>query len=283
VTPSNYTAITGSATQYYQTMGRAYYPTTGPNPNYRYIEQIVPRGHSRYDGMIIMLTHRATRHLTLRANYTWSKTIDDGSDFTEVADNELLPSAEKSISTEDQRNRFSGSGVYHFPSPSGAEWKKYLLGNWITSSNVVVSSGSPVNASTGYENSNDGYAINRPYWPGHQGSVMRRNNIRGARQQNVSFRLQKEVYLPHRLRLRGSVEAFNLFNHTNYTGIYSTWGENQAPNVGIFNAFPGHANREPSCSIMPTPSPCTNNTFAYDAPDAAGATRHLQLGVKLYF
>ena len=66
----------------------------------------------------------------MRANYTYSKAIDKASDFVQAqqANDPYTPSAERSVSTEDQRHRFTLTGFWEIPYRSAAQENPVLRG-----------------------------------------------------------------------------------------------------------------------------------------------------------
>ena len=63
------------------------------------------------------MEHRFSHGFDIRANYTLSKEEDDASDFTQAMqpDNPYAPGKEWPLSDEDQRNRFTATGVWELP------------------------------------------------------------------------------------------------------------------------------------------------------------------------
>jgi hypothetical protein len=114
------------------------------NPNYGNLRIWDNVSKSWYNGLQVGLRHQATRGLVFNANYTWSHSIDTGSDWhsgatsangSAAGDGYSLdptkPGLDRGNSTFDIRHRLSVNWVYEFP------WMKaqkglmgHILGGW---------------------------------------------------------------------------------------------------------------------------------------------------------
>ena len=121
---------------------------TGRTRTYGNIHQVSSSSSSTYHGMQVMMQKRFSRGFQFRANYTFSKAIDDASDFTQSQQPPTptcrAPSA--ALSTEDQRHRFTLAGVWNIPYAGPG---KGALGGWSLSSIWTFRSGTPENVTTG--------------------------------------------------------------------------------------------------------------------------------------
>ncbi|MFC6645604.1 TonB-dependent receptor domain-containing protein [Granulicella cerasi] len=269
----------GKSQPCYQQLNRAFYgdmrdPTTNAliragrlDPHYYDISITGPWGHSNYNGLRIGLQQNAWHGLTVRAGYVWARAEDDAPDFLNGAlpDNPYNPKAEKSLSNEDVRNRFTGSMVYRIPYHTNRRhftWTKAILGDWIMSGTYITGSGTPQNITVGSDMNNDGStSTDRPFI---NGVIVGRNAFRGARQSSASARGQKEIRFPRGQRLTFSAEAFNLFNHYNITDFDTSWGTGQNPTA-----------RTPTSTGKPG--------SYYGEADAASGSRVMQLGIRYKF
>lgn len=306
LTPANAQALGYSSlsqTTDFQYFGRPNYSAYNGvsnllNPSFNAIEEVGSWGHSRYNGMQASIVHRTSANLSLRSSWVWSKEIDDASDFTQAQqpDNPYYPHGERSIGDEDQRNRFVGSAVYDFPyyhrpgaHNSALTW---IFGDWVGSTIASVFSGSPRNITVGTNVNGDGNspAPDRPYINGvnglQGGYVVKRNDFRGPRQQNVTIRLQKRFPMGEGRRLELSFEAFNTFNHPNFSGVNTLWGLGANPaNPDNFSTPLVWGKVYPA---NPTASTAVTNTFgAFTSTSATSTTipgqRELQLGAKFFY
>jgi hypothetical protein len=226
----------------YQMLGRPMYlnytdPTTGAVRSPRldsHLNDITLTGnwgHSNYNALRVSLVQAAWHGLTARAGFTWSRAEDDSPDFLNgnYPDNPYNPAAERSLSNEDIRNRFTGTLVYRVPfalSGRKHDWVRQVLGNWIFSGFMNESSGAPENITVGSDINFDDGSLDRPFI---NGAIVGRNTFRGERNSSVQVRGQKEIHLMRGTRFVFSAEAFNVFSHLNITDHLTTWGTNQAP------------------------------------------------------
>ena len=292
-----------SPTADFQYFGRPNYsPYNGVsnllNPKFNAIEEVGSWGHSRYNGMQASIVHRATGNLNMRASWVWSKEIDDASDFTQAQqpDNPYYPHGERSIGDEDQRNRFVGAAVYTLPyyhrPGSHDSALRWIFGNWVGSTIATVFSGSPQNITVGTNVNDDGNSPppDRPYINGlnglQGGYVVKRNDFRGPRQQNVSLRLQKRVPLGDLRQLEFSVESFNTFNHANFNGVNTLWGLSATP----YNPdnFPTPLVWGKVYKANPAlGTPVTDTFGAFTSTNSTSTVtpgqREIQLGAKVFF
>jgi len=95
-----------------------------------------------------------------------------------------------------------------------------------------------------------------------------RNSYRGDNLQTVDLRLARAVHLGEKKLLNLSVDAFNLFNHTNIDEVFSVYG---APDFipGNVPTHFGDGNSGPSTAV--------------GAPRTAFNSRQLQLAMKFTF
>jgi hypothetical protein len=134
------------------------------------LTEIYPReGASSYNALYISLNQRFGHGLSLLANYTWSKSIDDvpntgtgansGVFGTASQQNPLTTLGEKAISSFDQPSRLKAGYTYQLPFGRGQTFDTHnsflnqIIGNISTSGILTVESGFPnsvVLGSTGY-------------------------------------------------------------------------------------------------------------------------------------
>jgi len=112
--------------------------------------------NSIYHAGQVRITRRFSRGMSAVALYTYSKSIDDASSFTgggsgTLVQNPLDLSAERGLSTFDQRNKFSLT--YLLSSPVGIHglwrnggWKTRALSGWTLSGTFTANSGTPLTA-----------------------------------------------------------------------------------------------------------------------------------------
>ena len=110
---------------------------------------------SWYNALTVNLEKHFSRHFQLLSSYTWSHSIDNGTDLQstlEPADSRF-PQFERSNSVNDQRHRWVTSGVFQTsPHIAGESFAKNFLSNFTFAPLWEVSSGRPFNIITGEDN-----------------------------------------------------------------------------------------------------------------------------------
>ena len=182
--------------------------------------------------------------LTLNANYTWSKSIDDASDVGSTFSETNIPQdvrkvrAEKALSSFDHRHRFVFSYSWQIPFSRQQKW----MNGWTVTGLGSFQTGAPFTVILPTDNANIGAGpAQRPnlianpnknaphtgtHWfntaafhmpaPFTFGSAGR-NAVLGAGESNVDFSLIKDTVLKENsARLQFRAEVFNIFNHTNF-------------------------------------------------------------------
>ena len=219
------------------------------------IDLLESRANSNYHALQTRYQQRLARGFTALASYTWSKSIDDASNFFSSAGDPNFPqnsfnvAAERGRSNFDVRHRLSVSYSYQFPFGKGAHdgWESVLLRGWETYGIVTLQSGRPFTVAllSEIDNSGTGRSIlgfganDRPNLVGNpelsnpttlqwfntaafafppQGTFGNagRNILDGPGFQNVNMSLVKNTSLTESVNLQFRAEAFNLFNHPNF-------------------------------------------------------------------
>ena len=147
-------------------------------------------GDSSYNALELNLNHRFSHDLSLRANYTWSKALDDGDSLNQTTANNapgLVANpydiqADWGLATFDVRNLASIGLVYALPFGNGKMYANNLgkfangvVGGWSVTSILVAQSGFPFTPQLSYNPSNDGDTRNpvRPFVnPNFTGNVI---------------------------------------------------------------------------------------------------------------
>jgi hypothetical protein len=178
------------------------------------------------------LTKRFSSYYSINTNYTFSKTIDEVTDFNSdfSAQNPLDLRAERALSAFDQRHRLVFSGTFVSP-VRGTSALSRLLSDWTLSPIFIAGSGRPFNVVLGIDANGDGVSTrDRPCIRPAAGepciadSNVGRNVGRGAAFYNVDTRLARRFNIGDDKYVEMTFEAFNLFNHTNFTGINNVIG-----------------------------------------------------------
>ena len=145
-----------------QELDRSVFGTNRLNPTYQNIYQWQNESSSTYHGISIALNRRLADEVEFSGSYTFSKTLDDASDFAEQPQNPYDIRAERSVSANDQRHRFVFSGTFDLPFGDEEEGMKptgilpKLFGNIETAPILIVGSGRPVNPLVGLDGNHNG-------------------------------------------------------------------------------------------------------------------------------
>jgi Carboxypeptidase regulatory-like domain/TonB dependent receptor len=225
-----------------------------PDPRFDDIDLLESRANSNYNALQARFQQRLTRGFAALASYTWSKSIDDASNFFSSAGDPNFPqnsynaAAERGRSNFDVSHRLSLSYSYTLPfKKPGDGLISSLVNGWETFGIVTLQSGRPFTVAllSEIDNSGTGRSIlgfgnnDRPnvvgnpelsnpttaQWfntaafafpaPGTFGNTGR-NILEGPGFQNVNMSLLKNTRFNERVNLQFRAEAFNLFNHPNF-------------------------------------------------------------------
>ncbi len=212
-------------------------------------------GWGTFQALDLQLTGRFSHGLSLDANYTWSKAMDDASDPGTTNNEYNLPqdpydlASEKGLSSFDHPNCFVANAIYELPFARGSHgWLRALLGGWQASGILTLQSGAPftVNLPTSF-NSGDlvnGVNLARPNlivnpntgphspqeWFNTSAFALPaaspetapyvfgnagRNVVWGPGLQDFDVSLQKMIALREGINLQFRAEAYNVLNHPN--------------------------------------------------------------------
>ena len=126
-----------------------------PDPRFDDIDLLESRANSNYNALQARYQQRLSRGFTALASYTWSKSLDDASNFFSSAGDPNFPqnsfdaAAERGRSNFDVRHRLSLSYSYALPFGKGRQfltddgWVSTLLSGWETYGIVTLQSGRP--------------------------------------------------------------------------------------------------------------------------------------------
>lgn len=208
-----------------------------------------------YHGGILEIRKRFSGSFSLLANYTYSKAIDDSTDFNSdyAAFNEVNLAAERSLSDFDQRHKVVLAAVLESPWQHSRAFSGFEL-----SPIVSYNSGHPFNLLAGADINGDNHFTNdRP--PGAP-----RNSGLGPNYAAFDLRLGKRFNFGESAGLQFTAEGFNLLNRTNYATVNNVVGADFGPPFKVH----GTSALSPSQPLGFT---------------AALPRRQLQLGVRLSF
>jgi outer membrane receptor protein involved in Fe transport len=170
-------------------------------------------GNSIYHGLTLQVAEKAGQYLHLNANYTFSKTLDDGTFTTFVSTPQDLYNRqlEKANSNQDVRHRFIANFTADAPQHS-------FLRNFEMSGIVTAQSARPFTMFVGFDANGDtnpvtdrpGYAARNSYW--------------GDRLVTLDLRVSRYFNFKEHQRIEFAVDAFNLFNRANVNEVNSVYG-----------------------------------------------------------
>ena len=180
--------------------------------------------------MSLSLNRRLSNEISFSGSYTFSKAIDDASDFNEQPDNPYSLHSERALSANDQRHRFVFSGTFDLPFGDEEDGKKSsgmidkLFGNIEAAPILIVGSGRPIDPLTGFDANRSGAfpLSSRPVGFG-------RNSLATTGQVQFDLRVLKFFKVGEHGKLDFVVESFNLLNHTNVVALNQFYGAQSSP------------------------------------------------------
>lgn len=225
-----------------------------PYPEFDAINLYANTAQSTFTALQTKLERRSSSGLNLLLGYTWSKSIDNASDFasgdpSERVLNSLDLAAQRGVSSFDVTHRLTGAASYELPGFGQAP-----LSGWLVQSVFTFQGGQPFTPFTSRFDPfrNEGFNrldlvgdpfANVPAGQAYNAAAFRepelgrfgttgRNIVRGGAFRNVNLSLFRRFQLTERLRLEVRAEAWNALNTVNYQGP----AVNQAGAAGQFVA-----------------------------------------------
>ena len=196
-----------------------------PNPNFGNDSQYSSLADSHYDGAHISFVQRPVKWGSYRVAYTYSKALDDVSEFFFSAPlNNFNIWQDYSRSDDDQRSRLAFEGTVHSSLSAGTTaWEKLSHGFQFNTS-LTAYSPLPFNITTG-SNTIQGTGAR----PTINGAFINRNAGEGFAILNLNLRLSRTFALTERLRLQALAEMFNSLNHVNVATLNGVFGAGVYP------------------------------------------------------
>ena len=196
-----------------------------PNPNYGNDSQYSSLADSHYDGLHLSFVERPADWGSYRISYTYSKALDNVSEFFFSAPiNNFNIWQDYGRSDDDQRNRLVFEGTIHSSmGKARSAWERLSHGFQLTPM-LQYYSPLPFNITTG-ANTIQGTAAR----PTIDGVFINRNAGSGFDTFNVNARLSRSFQVSERLRMEGLAEAFNLTNHVNGVTLNGVFGTGAYP------------------------------------------------------
>ena len=227
------------------TQGQGYSPT---------MTQIDDGANSSYNGVIAAIQHRMSKDFSFLANYTWSHCISVGDSPGDVAAPTYESTANKRLDRAncgyDVRHIFNTTLVASSRFSSLHGFAGAFTNGWQLAPLVRITSGVPVNVTSGIDNSLTGIGLDRPnfvaganaytgvkitqkaagnlaylnkaaFTQNATGTLgnLGRNAFRGPNYYDVDASLSRAFPIHERLAMTLRFEGFNLFNHPNLTAF----------------------------------------------------------------
>lgn len=176
---------------------------------------------SYYSGLTVGVNRKFANKFSVLAHYTWSKTIDNYTDFTAGARNDSIQDgaiepnlrAERALSSQDVRSRFLFSGVWDLNYT-----KNPILTGFQLSTIVTLESGRPYNITR-----KTSVIVSR-------GAISRTNFRPNGLSRNlgitpgfatVDFRLTRNIKITEKVSSQLRIDVFNAFNRVNIRNVNS--------------------------------------------------------------
>lgn len=208
-------------------------PFVGPfytqvNPDLTQVQTYSSIGSSIYHGLLASVSRRLARGLQFQVNYTFSKTIDDTTDFNA----EFMPfrptrmNLERSLSTFDIRHNFVAHVVYATPFKPGGGFVSRVMADMTISPVLFLRSGIPFTVRVpGMQNGTLGESLWARPW--HAG----RNTGIGPNFFSLDMRITKSFYWNRDAgrKLDFIVQGTNILNHTNFSAVNDSFPANPNP------------------------------------------------------
>jgi hypothetical protein len=213
-------------------------PTNGVN--FGSINYLDDGATARYNGLVVQLNKRMSKNWSLLSNLTWSKCVNDGD--PQLDNGNFYPdpsdrSTNRGACNSDRRFMYNGSLMLQSPG-FGSGIAKALSADWQFSTIVQARSGGPLTPSISTNNSLTGLTPQRPIVTGDPivssptsdawfntsafsantagvWGTATRGMIIGPAYFNVDVALSRNVTV-FGAKLEARVEAFNVFNRTQY-------------------------------------------------------------------
>jgi hypothetical protein len=196
-----------------------------PNPAFGNDSQYSSLADSHYDGAHVSFVQRPVKWGSYRISYTYSKALDNVSEFFFSAPlNNFNIWQDYGRSDDDQRSRLAFEGTAHTsPAHANTAWEKLTNGFQLTPS-LTAYSPLPFNITTG-SNTIQGTGAR----PTINGAFINRNAGEGFAILNLSVRLSRTFAIGERLHLQALAEMFNTLNHVNVATLNGVFGSGIYP------------------------------------------------------
>jgi hypothetical protein len=206
-----------------------------PNTSFSQLTEIESIVNSTYHGLVLQADRRFAEGLQFMFSYTLSKAEDTGQTSQTFTTNNVPYNAfdingENGRSNFDRRHKFVANAVYSPRVKSSSTFVRTAFDGWTLSPIFQFWTGIPYNGfvsgsfsgnstvgvGTGAGSLNRSGGANR--FP-----LVGRNDFSGPKVVNIDMRLSRRVYIKEKANVEFFIEAFNLFNRTQITGLNTTF------------------------------------------------------------
>jgi Carboxypeptidase regulatory-like domain/TonB dependent receptor-like, beta-barrel len=170
-------------------------------------------GNSVYHGATFSVTERAGQYFRVNANYTFSKTLDDGTFTTFVSTPQDLykRNQERANSNQDVRNRFVANFTANGPTQT-------FLRNTELSGIITLQGARPFTEFVGFDANGDTNPVT------DRVGLAARNTYWGDKLQTFDLRLSQAIKFREKQRIDVALDVFNAFNRANVNEVTSVYG-----------------------------------------------------------
>jgi hypothetical protein len=273
---------------------------------------------SNYNALQVALNRRTRSGLFLGATYTWSKVMTTASsDTASVRIDQFTKEADYGPASFDIAQNFALNYVYQLPALKNSNYlMKSLTGGWQISGVTSMRTGTPFTPGfsvSGAGNVNitgsntEGARIGvvagcNPYTGlsdpynrlnaacffappvGSTGLDSGLDWLRVPGLINFDLSVEKNIYIKERAHIQLRADAFNVFNHANFTGLNTTLNFNSYPtNNGLVTGSPSITSTALGRNANGTFNVTGFGTVTSPAAGAPGGPRVLQLVAKFIF
>jgi hypothetical protein len=281
-----------------------------PNPNYVQAVIVGNGGNSEYNALQAQFQRSLTHGLQALVSYTWSHSIDTGSNGAYTNGTFANGNQNRGDSDFDVRNAFSGALTYNVPTPTANSLTKAILGGWSMQNIVQANSAPPATVNdaefAALEVTDASVSIrpdvvpDQPFYlsgskypggkalnpaaftnppVGSAGQPIRqgdlgRNSLRAFGFTQWNFAVHREFPIREAIKLEFRSEMFNVLNHPSFGAYDITFNPaSPDPNFGLSTQLLGQSLEPYGLDGIGGQNPLYS----------IGAPRSVQLALKLTF
>jgi len=194
------------------------------NTSFGPVTAIVSNADATYNAVILEARRRLRKAFEFRTSWTWSKAIDYGQGGATPRTNAQFDPFnvlyDKGLSALNFPHKIQASAIWEPSFTTERHWLRIAANDWTIAPLFTESSGRPYSLDIfggtrlagGHESINGaGGAVYLP--------TIGRNTLRLPDSARVDLRISRALRVAEKVRMRGSVEVFNLTNRVNYSAI----------------------------------------------------------------